>query len=234
NIVTETGMQNLVSFNGAKFFVLSGFLMTKILFKKKMSLNSVGTFYMRRFKRIVPLYMLFAAATYIYGYFCLLVPDRKQIVDDLVWVYTYSSNIQPIFQKLGYWDQIAYGFFLSRVWQFMCGSIAYEFSEGGSDTTAQKTEANGETNAVEAAVLAALIITIVLTVLVHHFVEKLFIESGIMPALICVAACYVFILSTQPKYLSTPPLDTIDRNSSNSSKCLIDGYVEAQLIQLSH
>ncbi|RCN25342.1 hypothetical protein ANCCAN_28947, partial [Ancylostoma caninum] len=87
------------------FFVLSGFLMTKILFKNKMSLNSVGSFYMRRFKRIVPLYMLLAAATYTYGYFCLLVPHRKQIVDDLVWVYTYSSNIQPIFQKLGYWDQ---------------------------------------------------------------------------------------------------------------------------------
>ncbi|RCN42719.1 hypothetical protein ANCCAN_11308, partial [Ancylostoma caninum] len=86
------------------FFVLSGFLMTKILLSKEVSLKSVGTFYIRRFKRIVPLYMLLAVATYIYGYFFILPPDRKQIADDLFWVYTYSSNIQPVFQKLGYWD----------------------------------------------------------------------------------------------------------------------------------
>ncbi|KAK6736824.1 hypothetical protein RB195_019489 [Necator americanus] len=87
------------------FFVLSGFLITKILLGKKLSSNSIGTFYLRRFKRIVPLYMMLATATYIYGNFYLLLPDREQIVDDLAWVCTYSSNIQPIFEKLGYWDQ---------------------------------------------------------------------------------------------------------------------------------
>ncbi|CAJ0604886.1 unnamed protein product [Cylicocyclus nassatus] len=122
------------------------------------------------------------------GYFYVLRFDRKQILDDLTWAYTYSSNLQPIFQKLGYWDQlstyrffvhawslgvelqyylivpfimgvalcfghnariklfstigvfsvifqlyappkVSYGFLLSRIWQFMCGSIAYEFSK---------------------------------------------------------------------------------------------------------
>ncbi|EYC15400.1 hypothetical protein Y032_0037g3499 [Ancylostoma ceylanicum] len=363
------------------FFVLSGFLMTKILFKKKMSLSSVGTFYMRRFKRIVPLYMLLAVATYIYGYFCLLVPDRKQIVDDLIWVYTYSSNIQPIFQKLGYWDQlstyrffvhtwslavelqyymivplimvvatsckpnarlifyisiatlslafqlstppkIAYGFFLSRIWQFMCGSIAYEFAEG-QDLPTSKTEDNGELNPTQTdydvklwipstfttlaifivfqmvlispgfiaddvarifatfltgaviyigakpyvltnpfivycgdisyvlylihwpvivairyytdtqllntkAVFAALILTFGLTILVHHVVENFFIENGMVPALICVATCYFFILSTQPEYLSTPSLESIDRNSSRIRYAIEWNLREAQ------
>ncbi|EPB77313.1 hypothetical protein ANCCEY_03610 [Ancylostoma ceylanicum] len=41
--------------------------------------------------------------------------------------------------------KIAYGFFLSRIWQFMCGSIAYEFAEG-QDLPTSKTEDNGELN----------------------------------------------------------------------------------------
>ncbi|CAJ0604883.1 unnamed protein product [Cylicocyclus nassatus] len=111
------------------FFVLSGFLMAKILLERKLTLWSICYFYSRRFKRIVPLYILFVVSVYIFGYFYVLRSDRKQILDDLTWAYTYSSNLQPIFQKLGYWDQISYGFLLSRVWQFMCGWIAYEFSE---------------------------------------------------------------------------------------------------------
>lgn len=170
------------------FYVLSGFLMTKILCEKKFSTTSISTFYLRRFKRIVPLYLLVVLATYIYGYFALLYPDRKQIADDLLWVCTFTSNCQPIFEKLGYWDQlstyrffvhtwslavelqyyaivpiiigsamlcsktsrlivfvllvasslcfqlrsepkISYGFLLSRIWQFMCGSIAYQAAE---------------------------------------------------------------------------------------------------------
>ncbi|KAK6041181.1 hypothetical protein COOONC_21314 [Cooperia oncophora] len=45
------------------FFVLSGFLMTKILREKEFSLTSIRDFYTRRFKRIVPLYMLVVVAT---------------------------------------------------------------------------------------------------------------------------------------------------------------------------
>ncbi|XGW08751.1 hypothetical protein V3C99_011231 [Haemonchus contortus] len=170
------------------FFVLSGFLMTKILREKEFTTCSVWNFYVRRFRRIVPLYLLIVVATYIYGYFYLIYPDRKQLLEDLRWVCTFSSNMQPLFQKLGYWDQlseyrffvhtwslgvelqyyllvplltgstmncgkrsrlvifillmitsmmfqlltipaVSYGFLFSRVWQFMCGSIVYEFSE---------------------------------------------------------------------------------------------------------
>ncbi|VDL76431.1 unnamed protein product [Nippostrongylus brasiliensis] len=47
------------------FFVLSGFLMTKILCEKDLSPSSIKMFYLRRFKRIIPLYMLIVVATYI-------------------------------------------------------------------------------------------------------------------------------------------------------------------------
>lgn len=51
-----------------RFYVLSGFLMTKILCEKKFSTTSISTFYLRRFKRIVPLYLLVVLATYICGF----------------------------------------------------------------------------------------------------------------------------------------------------------------------
>ncbi|VDN36172.1 unnamed protein product [Cylicostephanus goldi] len=47
------------------FFVLSGFLMAKILLERKLTLWTVWSFYNRRFKRIVPLYMLFVVSVYI-------------------------------------------------------------------------------------------------------------------------------------------------------------------------
>ncbi|KIH52467.1 hypothetical protein ANCDUO_17432, partial [Ancylostoma duodenale] len=63
-------------------------------------------------------------------------------------------------------------------------------------------------------VFVVLLISLGLTMLTHHLVEKFFIESGGLPALICVAACYAFILGTQAEYLSAPSLDSIDPNSS--------------------
>ncbi|KAK6040320.1 hypothetical protein COOONC_22175 [Cooperia oncophora] len=88
-----------------RFFVLSGFLMTKILREREFSLTSIRDFYARRFKRIVPLYMLVVVATCIYGYSSLIYPYQKQLVVDLQWVCTFTSNLQPIFTEFGYWDQ---------------------------------------------------------------------------------------------------------------------------------
>ncbi|RCN29663.1 hypothetical protein ANCCAN_24578, partial [Ancylostoma caninum] len=63
-------------------------------------------------------------------------------------------------------------------------------------------------------VFVVLVISLGLTMLIHHFVEKFFIESGVLPALICVVACYAFILGTKAEYLTAPSLDSIDPNSS--------------------
>ncbi|CAJ0606319.1 unnamed protein product [Cylicocyclus nassatus] len=98
------------------FFVLSGFLMTQILFRKKLTLESICTFYCRRFKRIVPLYMIAVLSIYLYGYFYIFRIDRKQIFEDLTWAYTYSTNLQPIFQKVGYWDQLTTYRFFVHAW----------------------------------------------------------------------------------------------------------------------
>ncbi|EPB77314.1 hypothetical protein ANCCEY_03611 [Ancylostoma ceylanicum] len=122
--------------------------------------------------------------------------------------------------------EISYGFLLSRIWQFMCGSIAYELSEGALQISAPKNykllpnEDDGErvpTQAGEA--LCELIPEEPRNAEPKKNMQctgesKFFIASGVLPALICVVACYAFILGTQPEYLSAPSLDSIDPNSS--------------------
>ncbi|VDO31607.1 unnamed protein product [Haemonchus placei] len=60
------------------FFVLSGFLMTKILREKEFSTCSVWNFYVRRFKRIVPLYLLVVVATYICRFSNILIRSKLE------------------------------------------------------------------------------------------------------------------------------------------------------------
>ena len=47
-----------------RFFVLSGFLMAKILSKERTSWESICDFYKRRFIRIIPLYFLVILMAY--------------------------------------------------------------------------------------------------------------------------------------------------------------------------
>jgi hypothetical protein len=75
------------------FFVLSGFLITRILLTKKEELitsdSSIGyllkNFYLRRFLRIFPIYYLLIAF--------LFTIDYKNTRDFFLWLVTYSSNI---------------------------------------------------------------------------------------------------------------------------------------------
>ena len=75
------------------FFVLSGFLITRILLTKKDELTTTNTnksyliknFYIRRFLRIFPIYYLLLAI--------LFAIDYKNTRDLFPWLVTYSSNI---------------------------------------------------------------------------------------------------------------------------------------------
>ncbi|KAK6048289.1 hypothetical protein COOONC_14206, partial [Cooperia oncophora] len=50
------------------------------------------------------------------AYLYLIYPYQKQVLVDLQWVCTFSSNLQPIFQKLGYWDQLSEYRFFVHMW----------------------------------------------------------------------------------------------------------------------
>ncbi|KJH44069.1 acyltransferase [Dictyocaulus viviparus] len=95
------------------FFVLSGFLMTKILREKPLSAYTTFVFYVRRFKRIIPLYMFIVVAITIHGYLFLVYSFRWDLTSDLTWACAFISNLQPYFQKMDYWRQLStYGFFV--------------------------------------------------------------------------------------------------------------------------
>jgi peptidoglycan/LPS O-acetylase OafA/YrhL len=77
------------------FFVLSGFLITRILLRAKGRPSYFRSFYMRRVLRIFPLY--YGVLLVIFGLIPLVYrshdPDVLRIYGDQMWLWTYSSNI---------------------------------------------------------------------------------------------------------------------------------------------
>jgi len=83
------------------FFVLSGFLITSILYDTKNSPAPLRNFYARRILRIFPLY---------YGLLCTLfillpllapnsTPGVTKVAQNQIWLWTYSSNFATVFAK---------------------------------------------------------------------------------------------------------------------------------------
>lgn len=77
------------------FFVLSGFLITGILYDSRLKPGFFRTFYLRRVLRIVPLYYLFLALTFLvlpsirgFGAFLPVAPS------DQFWLWAHLSNVR--------------------------------------------------------------------------------------------------------------------------------------------
>lgn len=87
------------------FFVLSGFLITAILFENRANEASPGVprsallknFYVRRILRIFPIYYIF-----IFTVFLVAKYVQTNITLDFIYYFTYTCNF--IFYKEGYWD----------------------------------------------------------------------------------------------------------------------------------
>ncbi|CCD64092.2 Acyl_transf_3 domain-containing protein [Caenorhabditis elegans] len=105
------------------FFVLSGYLMTKIL-SKEFTLKSVLIFYKNRFIRIIPLYYLTIFGTII-GVLCLVLrTERSDFLFDVRWCLPLISNFQPIFEHHSYWDQVSTIRYLTHLWS-LCTELQY-------------------------------------------------------------------------------------------------------------
>lgn len=76
------------------FFVISGFLITGILYKELQTTGkfSIGNFYERRIRRIFPALVTVSAVTLIVGYFVLLPDAFKTLKLSLRWVFGFLSN----------------------------------------------------------------------------------------------------------------------------------------------
>src|ERR1043165_8268527 len=90
-----TKMANFGRTGVSLFFVLSGFLITRILITTKESPNYFSSFYIRRFLRIFPLYYLFLALIFI---IIPLVSGKPFAPFHLqIWNWTYLQNFALAF-----------------------------------------------------------------------------------------------------------------------------------------
>jgi peptidoglycan/LPS O-acetylase OafA/YrhL len=85
------------------FFVLSGFLITRILLENKGSATYFGTFYKRRILRIFPLYYAYLAFIFLiyypiaYGHSDLAAQEKiRAVSENRVWFFLYLSNVKQV------------------------------------------------------------------------------------------------------------------------------------------
>jgi len=106
------------------FFVISGYLMTSIIFNG-FNLNTfkLRKFYIGRFKRIVPALLLLVIVLFIFGYFNFLSIIYGRLVNEIVYAIEFISNID-YYKKVGYFDINAYKKWLLHTWSL---SVEFQF-----------------------------------------------------------------------------------------------------------
>ncbi len=87
------------------FFVISGFLITKIIYPKiKSGTFSYYDFYNKRIKRILPIFYLVLFSTIIAGYFILLPSDYILLLKSSLYSSFFAANIFTILETSGYFN----------------------------------------------------------------------------------------------------------------------------------
>jgi peptidoglycan/LPS O-acetylase OafA/YrhL len=98
------------------FFVISGFLISSILFAEfKGGRFSFTTFYGRRVRRIFPALAVCLAAVLAYGFVCLIPPDLAQLGKHVLFGAGFLSNI-ALWSETGYFDSAATSKPLLHLW----------------------------------------------------------------------------------------------------------------------
>lgn len=89
------------------FFVISGFLISGILFNDlAQGRFSITDFYVRRIKRIFPALILVLVACFVFGWFALLADEFKQLGKHMAAGAGFVSNI-VLWSEAGYFDTSA-------------------------------------------------------------------------------------------------------------------------------
>ncbi|MBK8805096.1 MAG: acyltransferase [Bacteroidales bacterium] len=89
------------------FFVISGFLITKIIFSEsEKSKFSLKTFYIRRTRRIIPLVTFFSLLTLVVGIFTMLPDDLENLSQSIVATTFFSNNILQLITTGNYYDVV--------------------------------------------------------------------------------------------------------------------------------
>ncbi|MCB5250057.1 MAG: acyltransferase family protein [Sulfurimonadaceae bacterium] len=98
------------------FFVISGFLMTKIIYEKYINDNlSIFSFYLDRAYRIIPALVALLLFVMIFGWFVLFPLEYKQLAKETISAMAFASNIL-YFKQSGYFDASAEELYLLHTW----------------------------------------------------------------------------------------------------------------------
>ncbi len=86
------------------FFVISGFLITKIIWSEiQQNTFTISRFYERRIRRIIPMVVLILLCSFFIGYFFMLPDDFENLSQSIIATTFFSNNIL-IYLTSGYWN----------------------------------------------------------------------------------------------------------------------------------
>lgn len=108
------------------FFVISGFLMTHLIFqglKKSGRDYSIAKFYMARVRRIVPALLVLCIFLLLMGWWMLPPPDYKRLSDHIALSIIFISNFKYL-NESGYFDAEAHEKWLLHTWSL---SVEWQF-----------------------------------------------------------------------------------------------------------
>lgn len=107
------------------FFVISGYLMTKIIIDQIMSKNfSIWKFYLARGVRILPALLLLTAVIALVGWFLLIPEDYKSYAKHAASSITFLSNLMYRLESSDYFSVAAHDKILLHTWSL---SVEWQF-----------------------------------------------------------------------------------------------------------
>jgi peptidoglycan/LPS O-acetylase OafA/YrhL len=89
------------------FFVISGYLITKIIYSETLENKfSIVQFYIRRIRRIIPLVLFINLIALIVGIFVMLPDDLENLNQSIFATNLFSNNILQFITTRNYWDLV--------------------------------------------------------------------------------------------------------------------------------
>jgi peptidoglycan/LPS O-acetylase OafA/YrhL len=88
------------------FFVISGYLITRLLMAAPADAGALGEFYLRRFRRLYPALLVVVTATLIAGYFLMMPGDYLDLGESARYAVFALGNLH-FYGNTGYFDQAA-------------------------------------------------------------------------------------------------------------------------------
>jgi len=89
------------------FFVISGYLITRIIYQESLDNKfSLVNFYIRRIRRIIPLVSFVVIISLIVGVIVMLPDDLENLAQSIVSTNFFSNNILQVLTTKNYWDVV--------------------------------------------------------------------------------------------------------------------------------